>query len=93
MTGPNERPSSVLFSHFIKHLSVELEGREYQTDSFIEWDNRRQIGETHGFEISRPGKKPVKCKIIVEIAYPVQLFTVSEALSSILGGSAHCKLD
>ena len=77
--------SSRKFSQFLKRVSIELDPNEYRVDNFIEWDNRRSIEPTHGFEVSRPGLKDVKCKIVIEVAYPVQLYSVSPALSSILG--------
>jgi SWI/SNF-related matrix-associated actin-dependent regulator of chromatin subfamily D len=77
--------SSRKFSQFLKRVSIELDPTEYRTDNFIEWDNRRSIEPTHGFEVTRPGSKDVRCKIVVEVAYPVQLYSVSPALRLILG--------
>ena len=79
--------STVKFSHFIKRISVELDNNVYKSDYFIEWDNRRHVGETDGFEITREGDREMKVKIMVEVAYPIQVYKLSLKLSKFLNGT------
>jgi SWI/SNF-related matrix-associated actin-dependent regulator of chromatin subfamily D len=84
MTGekPDDMPK---FSYFIKHLSIELDKSLYKNgEDFVEWDNRRHLGETEGFEVTREGHRNVKCKIIVEINYPTQLYTLSAKVRELI---------
>jgi chromatin remodeling complex protein RSC6 len=75
------------FSHYIKHISVELDKEQYKNDWFVEWDSRRHVGETDGFELSREGDRETRVRILIEIGYPVQLYSVAAPLAALVGSS------
>lgn len=94
----------IKFSHFIKHISVELDQSLYKNDWFVEWDSRRHVGATDGFELTREGARDTTAKVsnarptrgpaphayqprqvLIEVAYPLQLYTLSAPLAALVG--------
>lgn len=75
------------FSHFIKRVSVELDRELYKNDWFVEWDSRRHVGATDGFEITREGDHETTVKILIEVGYPIQLYTLAAPLAEMVGTS------
>lgn len=82
---PEPGEGSCKFSHYIKHVSIQLDEELYKNDSFVEWDSRRHVGETDGFELTREGDRETKVRLLIEVAYPVQLYTLSAPLRALVG--------
>lgn len=81
---PVDAEATTKFSHFIKHVSVELDQELYKNDWFVEWDSRRHVGVTDGFELTREGDCETTVKILVEVGYPIQLYSLSAPLAALL---------
>lgn len=74
------------FSSFFKSLIIELDKEMYGPDSnFVEWHRNPQTQETDGFQVKRPGDKPVKCTINLQLDYQPQNFKLDPRLGRLLG--------
>ncbi|CAJ0582787.1 unnamed protein product, partial [Mesorhabditis spiculigera] len=74
------------FSSYFKSLVIELEKDIYGPDNhLVEWHRTPQTGETDGFQVKRPGNKPVKCTILLLLDHQPMKFKLHARLAKLLG--------
>ncbi|KAF8358874.1 ham-3 [Pristionchus pacificus] len=74
------------FSSFFKSLVIELDKDIYGPDNhLVEWHRTPQTNETDGFQVKRPGDKPVTAKIMLLLDYQPMRFKLHPRLAKLLG--------
>ncbi|CAB3402749.1 unnamed protein product [Caenorhabditis bovis] len=91
--GPNVRPQPKRkFSSFFKSLVIELDKDIYGPDNhLVEWHRTPQTNETDGFQVKRPGDRPVKCTILLLLDYQPMKFKIHPRLAKVLGIAAETR--
>ncbi|CAI4228811.1 unnamed protein product [Auanema sp. JU1783] len=88
-TTPAQPPRQMAkrkFSSFFKSLVIELDKDIYGPDNhLVEWHRTPQTHETDGFQVKRPGDKPVKCTILLLLDYQPMKFKLHPLLAKVLG--------
>lgn len=74
------------FSSFFKSLVIELDNEQYKpNDHLIEWHRTTLTSETDGFQVRRPGDKPVKCMILFQLEHQPPQFKIDPRLAKAIG--------
>ncbi|CAI2347508.1 unnamed protein product [Caenorhabditis sp. 36 PRJEB53466] len=91
--GVNPRPlPKRKFSSFFKSLVIELDKDIYGPDNhLVEWHRTPQTNETDGFQVKRPGDRPVKCTILLLLDYQPMKFKLHPRLAKVLGIAAETR--
>uniref|UniRef100_A0A8R1DL80 SWIB domain-containing protein n=1 Tax=Caenorhabditis japonica TaxID=281687 RepID=A0A8R1DL80_CAEJA len=91
--GANPRPvPKRKFSSFFKSLVIELDKDIYGPDNhLVEWHRTPQTNETDGFQVKRPGDRPVKCTILLLLDYQPMKFKLHPRLAKVLGIAAETR--
>lgn len=91
--GANPRPAPKRkFSSFFKSLVIELDKDIYGPDNhLVEWHRTPQTNETDGFQVKRPGDRPVKCTILLPLDYQPMKFKLHPRLAKVLGIAAETR--
>ncbi|CAJ0579036.1 unnamed protein product, partial [Mesorhabditis spiculigera] len=79
-------PAKRKFSSFFKSLVIELDKDLYGPDNhLVEWHRTPQTNETDGFQVKRPGDRPVKCTILLLLDHQPIKFKLHTRLAKVLG--------
>lgn len=83
----NSRGVKRKFSSFFKSLVIELDKDLYGPDNhLVEWHRPASApNETDGFQVKRPGDKPVKCIILMQLEHQTNQFKLDARLARLLG--------
>ncbi|PAA62959.1 hypothetical protein BOX15_Mlig011519g5, partial [Macrostomum lignano] len=74
------------FSSYFKSLVIELDKTLYGPDNhLVEWHRSPNTQETDGFQVKRPGDKPVKCTVLLMLDQQPPQFRLQPQLSRLLG--------
>ncbi|CAP29418.2 Protein CBR-SWSN-2.1 [Caenorhabditis briggsae] len=85
-------PPKRKFSSFFKSLVIELDKDIYGPDNhLVEWHRTPQTNETDGFQVKRPGDRPVKCTILLLLDYQPMKFKLHPRLAKVLGIAAETR--
>ncbi|CAJ0570272.1 unnamed protein product, partial [Mesorhabditis spiculigera] len=77
------------FSTYLKSLVLELDREMYGPDNcLVEWHRFPNCNETDGFQIKRPGDRPLRCKILILPLNPQAKLQLKPMLQRLLG--IHC---
>ncbi|KAK6027440.1 SWIB/MDM2 domain protein [Ostertagia ostertagi] len=80
------------FSSFFKSLVIELDKDIYGPDNhLVEWHRTPTTNETDGFQVKRPGDRPVKCTILLLLDYQPMKFKLHPRLAKVLGIAAETR--
>ncbi|VDL68973.1 unnamed protein product [Nippostrongylus brasiliensis] len=72
------------FSSFFKSLVIELDKDIYGPDNhLVEWHRTPTTNETDGFQVKRPGDRPVKCTILLLLDYQPMKFKLHPRLAKV----------
>ncbi|PAV85927.1 hypothetical protein WR25_00946 [Diploscapter pachys] len=89
---PARPPSKRKFSSFFKSLVIELDKEIYGPDNhLVEWHRTPTTNETDGFQVKRPGDRPVKCTILLLLDYQPMKFKLHPRLAKVLGIAAETR--
>ncbi|KJH53063.1 SWIB/MDM2 domain protein [Dictyocaulus viviparus] len=73
------------FSSFFKSLVIELDKDIYGPDNhLVEWHRTPTTNETDGFQVKRPGDRPVKCTILLLLDYQPMKFKLHPRLAKVV---------
>lgn len=71
---------------------IELDKEIYGPDNhLVEWHRTPQTNETDGFQVKRPGDRPVKCTILLLLDYQPMKFKLHPRLAKVLGIAAETR--
>ncbi|CAI5444720.1 unnamed protein product [Caenorhabditis angaria] len=91
-TNPTAQRTKRKFSSFFKSLVIELDKEIYGPDNhLVEWHRTPTTNETDGFQVKRPGDKPVKCTILLLLDYQPMKFKLHPRLAKVLGIAAETR--
>ncbi|CAD6185803.1 unnamed protein product [Caenorhabditis auriculariae] len=90
--APSRPVAKRKFSSFFKSLVIELDKEIYGPDNhLVEWHRTPQTNETDGFQVKRPGNRPVKCTILLLLDYQPMKFKLHPRLAKVLGIAAETR--
>lgn len=87
LADETSRPPKRKFSSFFKSLVIELDSELYGPDNhLVEWHRSASTSnETDGFQVKRPGDRPVKCTILMQLEHQASQFKLDARLARLLG--------